>query len=573
MHLHHERLVSYLGTEVDAQNIFLIRIFTQLVREGSPSLQKYLEDIISLHSFNINNNGSELTSDENNSQSFSSISSSNSSSNSSTDENSTNSNNYFFNDNKRDSNKWIEIIRKYTRQILEGLKHLHDNDIVHGQLTLESLLVDYKGNIKLTNFGLTNNHLESLILKGKDIMNESERVIKILELPADKQKDIHQLGDLVFHLNSLHLKDKTESNNTSNNINLNEVNQNEMLEKKDKDVGEFIKTCYKNSNSFVHYEENSSPSGGTSPGTSSNSNNSNNANRKRKQNRGEGITVEWLLNNHPFVANTNSEFEKTKNGDPSSIQWIMSGDTPPSSLTPNPSSDKTILEKNTNTNLMNSTSSVLKSSSSDTSSILKDLTATTLDSASSKFLSSSITTDDPTKKAKIEEIQKEKEKEKELVLDLNKTSRYKTDFEELEQLGKGGFGSVVKVRNKLDGRAYAIKKIQLDPKDHNLNQKMLREVTLLSRLNHQYVVRYYQAWMEVETILDLKGNNSNFSSISNTTNGQVLEEDSETDEEDSNEEEEEEEDSEDEEEEQEEDEEDSNQEEERRGELEGDWIE
>src|SRR5690606_16504318 len=55
-------------------------------------------------------------------------------------------------------------------------------------------------------------------------------------------------------------------------------------------------------------------------------------------------------------------------------------------------------------------------------------------------------------------------------------SRYRTDFEELEELGKGGFGSVVKVRNKLDKRLYAIKKIRLDPKDHSLNQKMLREV-------------------------------------------------------------------------------------------------
>ncbi|RUS33243.1 hypothetical protein BC938DRAFT_472418 [Jimgerdemannia flammicorona] len=75
-------------------------------------------------------------------------------------------------------------------------------------------------------------------------------------------------------------------------------------------------------------------------------------------------------------------------------------------------------------------------------------------------------------------------------------SRYKTDFEEIEFLGKGGFGEVVKARNKLDGRFYAIKKIRLDKHDNENNRKILREVMTLSRLHHQYVVRYYTTWFE-----------------------------------------------------------------------------
>nr|XP_021527334.1 eukaryotic translation initiation factor 2-alpha kinase 1 [Aotus nancymaae] len=39
------------------------------------------------------------------------------------------------------------------------------------------------------------------------------------------------------------------------------------------------------------------------------------------------------------------------------------------------------------------------------------------------------------------------------------TSRYLNEFEELAILGKGGYGRVYKVRNKLDGQYYAIKKI------------------------------------------------------------------------------------------------------------------
>ncbi|KYQ91316.1 putative protein serine/threonine kinase [Tieghemostelium lacteum] len=75
------------------------------------------------------------------------------------------------------------------------------------------------------------------------------------------------------------------------------------------------------------------------------------------------------------------------------------------------------------------------------------------------------------------------------------SSRYLNDFEELELLGRGGFGQVVKVRNNLDGRFYAVKKIKLNS-NQNQNKRILREVITLSRLHHQHVVRYYQAWVE-----------------------------------------------------------------------------
>jgi alpha-tubulin suppressor-like RCC1 family protein len=44
----------------------------------------------------------------------------------------------------------------------------------------------------------------------------------------------------------------------------------------------------------------------------------------------------------------------------------------------------------------------------------------------------------------------------------NEESRYVKDFEEIECIGKGGFGSVYKVKNKLDDRYYAVKKIKLE---------------------------------------------------------------------------------------------------------------
>ncbi|XP_048597232.1 eIF-2-alpha kinase GCN2 isoform X2 [Brassica napus] len=76
------------------------------------------------------------------------------------------------------------------------------------------------------------------------------------------------------------------------------------------------------------------------------------------------------------------------------------------------------------------------------------------------------------------------------------SSRYLNDFEELKPLGQGGFGHVVLCKNKLDGRQYAVKKIRLKDKEIPADNRIVREVATLSRLQHQHVVRYYQAWFE-----------------------------------------------------------------------------
>ncbi|XP_048580135.1 eIF-2-alpha kinase GCN2-like isoform X3 [Nematostella vectensis] len=85
-------------------------------------------------------------------------------------------------------------------------------------------------------------------------------------------------------------------------------------------------------------------------------------------------------------------------------------------------------------------------------------------------------------------------------------SRIKSEFEQLEFLGKGGFGNVIKVRNKLDGGLYAIKRIPWNPKSTALNRKITREVQLISRLNHENVVRYYNSWIEMADEEDVSSN-------------------------------------------------------------------
>ncbi|KAF7663100.1 hypothetical protein LDENG_00219330 [Lucifuga dentata] len=76
------------------------------------------------------------------------------------------------------------------------------------------------------------------------------------------------------------------------------------------------------------------------------------------------------------------------------------------------------------------------------------------------------------------------------------TSRYLGEFEEICRLGKGSYGKVFKVMNKLDGQYYAVKKILIKNVSKDDCMKVLREVKVLSILQHINVVGYHTAWME-----------------------------------------------------------------------------
>lgn len=74
-------------------------------------------------------------------------------------------------------------------------------------------------------------------------------------------------------------------------------------------------------------------------------------------------------------------------------------------------------------------------------------------------------------------------------------SRFQTDFDMLQCLGKGGFGVVFEVKNKLDDCKYAIKRIVL-PKNKQSRDRVMREVKTLANCEHNNIVRYFQAWVE-----------------------------------------------------------------------------
>ncbi|RCH95994.1 Eukaryotic translation initiation factor 2-alpha kinase, partial [Rhizopus stolonifer] len=94
-------------------------------------------------------------------------------------------------------------------------------------------------------------------------------------------------------------------------------------------------------------------------------------------------------------------------------------------------------------------------------------------------------------------------------------SRYNTDFIELNLLGKGGFASAFRARNKLDGIDYAVKKIRLsndiqDEQQDDAYERIFREIKNLARLEHQNVIRYYASWLEFDESTDSEEEESVF---------------------------------------------------------------
>lgn len=89
------------------------------------------------------------------------------------------------------------------------------------------------------------------------------------------------------------------------------------------------------------------------------------------------------------------------------------------------------------------------------------------------------------------------------------------NFIKLETLGSGGFGTVYKAHSILDRANYAIKKVFMDVRNKKLSY-YLKEATMLAKLNHHNIIRYYSSWLEFKYIdlrkLDYGSSNDNDSS-------------------------------------------------------------
>ena len=85
-------------------------------------------------------------------------------------------------------------------------------------------------------------------------------------------------------------------------------------------------------------------------------------------------------------------------------------------------------------------------------------------------------------------------------------SRWSVEFaEEKELIGKGGFGTVWRVRHLMDGQLYAVKMIPISEKQLlKLNKRKIDEIVgeiqTLAQLEHPNIVRYYGAWTQFNNI-------------------------------------------------------------------------
>lgn len=77
------------------------------------------------------------------------------------------------------------------------------------------------------------------------------------------------------------------------------------------------------------------------------------------------------------------------------------------------------------------------------------------------------------------------------------SSHYNQEFDEIEYIAGGGFGQVYRVKHKLDGTEYAVKKIPIRAEGIEAVRNYLSEVKTFASVNHANIVQYKAAWLEL----------------------------------------------------------------------------
>ena len=75
-----------------------------------------------------------------------------------------------------------------------------------------------------------------------------------------------------------------------------------------------------------------------------------------------------------------------------------------------------------------------------------------------------------------------------------------SDFETLNKLGAGSFGTVFRVRRLLDEKIYVIKDVRIGELSFKEQEEAINEVNILAGLDSQYIVGYYDSFIETGSL-------------------------------------------------------------------------
>ena len=75
-----------------------------------------------------------------------------------------------------------------------------------------------------------------------------------------------------------------------------------------------------------------------------------------------------------------------------------------------------------------------------------------------------------------------------------------SDFEIIKELGKGSYATVYKVKSRLNSNIYVMKKMELNHLKPRQQQECYREVSILRKVSHQHIIKYYSSFLENEIL-------------------------------------------------------------------------
>ena len=104
-------------------------------------------------------------------------------------------------------------------------------------------------------------------------------------------------------------------------------------------------------------------------------------------------------------------------------------------------------------------------------------------------------------------------------IENNIESSYRYNYNEINKISEGSFGSVYKVLHNYDNTYYAIKKIFITEELLEDNYNFLKEIQIFSKLYHPNIVRYFTSFISIDedSINDFNSDEENEIKIENTT--------------------------------------------------------